>query len=106
MDWLWNQTVLTIGDNIDREHVEQFCQLMGRDAEIVRDVKNWAPAALRRQKAVPTRLTGHDAKDATLPRVCYIPEMDFLVSHLFHLLQALSNIHLAGQRLPLWHGRR
>ena len=81
MDWIYNKTVVTVGDVIDREHVEQFCALMGKEAEIVRDVRSWkAPTRGDNGRRFRSKLTGRDVKEATMPRVCYLPEYDFLVS--------------------------
>lgn len=92
--WLYNKTALLIGDSISREHVENFCQLMGEESEVIRPNHRWAagPAPMRApikaQHSIerPHRLNGKRGyrvvRDASRPRVCYIPKFDFLVSSL------------------------
>jgi hypothetical protein len=89
--WLHNKTALLIGDSISREHVENFCQLMGEESEVIRPNHRWAagPAPMRApvkaQHSIerPQRLNGKRGyrvvRDASRPRVCYIPKFDFLV---------------------------
>ena len=89
--WLQNKTVLLIGDSISREHVENFCTLMGLESEVVRKSHKYSPqpAAVRSATKAghapekPARLSGRGfrvVRDASLPRVCYVPKYDFLVS--------------------------
>jgi len=88
--WLHNKTALLIGDSISREHVENFCQLMGEESEVVRPNHRWAAgpspmrAPVKAQHTIerPTRLNGRGyrvVRDASRPRVCYLPQFDFLV---------------------------
>lgn len=89
--WLQNKTVLLIGDSISREHVENFCTLMGLESEVVRKSHKYSPqpAVIRSATKAgyapdkPARLSGRGfrvVRDASLPRVCYVPKYDFLVS--------------------------
>lgn len=89
--WLNNRTALVIGDAISREHVENFCQLMGEESEVIRATHKWAQspkpmrAATKAAHSVdrPKRLDGRGyrvVRDASRPRLCYIPKYDFLVS--------------------------
>ncbi|GAA5979680.1 hypothetical protein JCM5350_003810 [Sporobolomyces pararoseus] len=94
--WLYNKTALLIGDSISREHVENFCQLMGEESEVIRPNHRWAagPAPMRApikaQHSIerPHRLNGKRGyrvvRDASRPRVCYIPKFDFLLVSVFH----------------------
>lgn len=84
------KTVLLIGDAASREHVENFCALMGEDAEVIRPDHRWAPTpdrarASSRAVGVPggRRLSPRSmgtARDAGRPKTCYIPHFDLLVS--------------------------
>ncbi|GAA6022874.1 hypothetical protein JCM11491_007027 [Sporobolomyces phaffii] len=93
--WLHNKTALLIGDSISREHVENFCQLMGEESEVVRPNHRWAagPAPMRAPVKAshsierPHRLNGRGyrvVRDASRPRVCYIPKFDFLLISVMH----------------------
>ncbi|GAA5907061.1 hypothetical protein JCM5296_006580 [Sporobolomyces johnsonii] len=93
--WLNNKTVLLIGDSISREHVENFCQLLGEESEVVRPSHRWAagPAPMRAPVKAqhvlerPKRLNQRGfrvVRDASRPRVCYIPQFDFLLVSVFH----------------------
>lgn len=93
--WLHNKTALLIGDSISREHVENFCQLMGEESEVVRPNHRWAAgpspmrAPVKAQHTIerPTRLNGRGhrvVRDASRPRVCYLPQFDFLLVSVFH----------------------
>lgn len=89
-DWLQNKTVLLIGDSISREHVENFCQLMGEESEIIRPSHPWAATSAPVRGATkaqhylerPKRLNQRGfrvVRDASRPRVCFIPRFNFLV---------------------------
>ncbi|GAA6060986.1 hypothetical protein JCM10212_000672 [Sporobolomyces blumeae] len=93
--WLRNKTALLIGDSISREHVENFCQLMGEESEVIRPSHRWATgpsparAPVKASHAIerPNRLSGRGyrvVRDASRPRVCYIPQFDFLLVSVFH----------------------
>ncbi|BGP16670.1 hypothetical protein JCM10213_000414 [Rhodosporidiobolus nylandii] len=92
--WLHNKTALLIGDSISREHVENFCQLLGEESEVVRPSHRWATGAAPQRAATkaqhlerPKRLNQRGfrvVRDASRPRVCYIPKLDFLLVSVFH----------------------
>lgn len=95
-DWLQNKTVLLIGDSISREHVENFCQLMGEESEIIRPSHPWAATSAPVRGATkaqhhlerPKRLNQRGfriVRDASRPRVCFIPRFNFLVRRSFPL---------------------
>ncbi|BGO91817.1 hypothetical protein NBRC10512_007614 [Rhodotorula toruloides] len=94
-DWLQNKTVLLIGDSISREHVENFCQLMGEESEIIRPSHPWAATSAPVRGATkaqhylerPKRLNQRGfrvVRDASRPRVCFIPRFNFLLVSAFH----------------------
>ncbi|BGP55846.1 hypothetical protein JCM8202_002655 [Rhodotorula sphaerocarpa] len=100
-DWVRGKTVLLIGDSISREHVENFCQLMGEDAEVIRPSHQWAPnpAPLRapsrakfegsrqHRSSRQHRLSGRSTstfRDSGRPRMCYVPHLDFLLLSVLH----------------------
>lgn len=91
--WLRNRTALVIGDSISREHVENFCILLGEESEVVRGSHKYSPTpspirATAKSSHVldkPARLAQRGfrvVRDASLPRICYIPQYDFLVRRL------------------------
>ncbi|GAA5865733.1 hypothetical protein JCM8547_002760 [Rhodosporidiobolus lusitaniae] len=93
--WLHNKTALLIGDSISREHVENFCQLLGEESEVVRPSHRWSASGAPQRAATkaqhllerPKRLHGRGyrvVRDASRPRVCYIPRFDFLLVSVFH----------------------
>lgn len=87
--WLQNKTALLIGDSVSREHVENFCILMGEESEVLRPGHHWSPPAPLREPVKakhspnrPQRLRQRGfrvVRDASRPRICYIPKLDFLV---------------------------
>ncbi|GAA5999828.1 hypothetical protein JCM10207_005929 [Rhodosporidiobolus poonsookiae] len=94
-NWLRGKTALLVGDSISREHVENFCQLLGEESEVVRPSHRWsasnAPqrAATKAQHLLerPKRLHQRGfrvVRDASRPRVCYVPKFDFLLVSVFH----------------------
>ncbi|GAA5984110.1 hypothetical protein JCM10908_006054 [Rhodotorula pacifica] len=95
-DWLRGKTVLLIGDSVSREHIENFCQLMGEDAEVIRPSHKWAPAPSRQRASSRLVLqdgrrgsrlsprSGNAFRDAGRPRMCYIPHFDFLLLSVLH----------------------
>ncbi|GJN90899.1 hypothetical protein Rhopal_003913-T1 [Rhodotorula paludigena] len=92
--WLSNKTALLIGDSVSREHVDYFCQLLGEESEVLRPGHHWAPAApvrapMKAQHSIerPKRLNQRGfrvVRDASRPRICYIPKLDFLLVSVFH----------------------
>lgn len=100
--WLHNRTALILGDSISREHVENFCSLMGEESEVVRRSHKWSStgsAVRATTKAAhvpekPSRLLSRRyrvVRDASLPRICYIPRLDFLVRQSFLLPSQRAN---------------
>lgn len=75
---------------MSREQVENFCGLMGQEYEVVRKNHRLSPRAgiarppSKASQAVekPHRLAARSrvSKDGGLPRICYIPSLDFMVS--------------------------
>lgn len=89
--WLRHKTALIIGDAVSREHVENFCQLLGEESVAIRPGHKYAPqdtparAASKASHHVdkPNRLDGRASRlmrDTGRPRLCYIPKHDFMVS--------------------------
>lgn len=100
-DWSWfeNKTVLLLGDSVSREHVENFCQLMGEQAEVVRPGHRLArssPSAAGTDKPmrdVEAKRRLKSMKDGgALPRVCYIPKHDFMVRSAFFFWQCWTSL--------------
>ncbi|SCZ88098.1 BZ3500_MvSof-1268-A1-R1_Chr2-1g04188 [Microbotryum saponariae] len=102
--WLRNRTALIIGDQISREHVENFCILMGKESEVIRDDHKYSPGnAIFRMPAKaqhlgerPSRIAtrssksaGRSLRDTSWPRMCYIPQYDFMVCRFFFQLNDL-----------------
>ncbi|SGY20566.1 BQ5605_C016g08095 [Microbotryum silenes-dioicae] len=97
--WLRNRTALIIGDQISREHVENFCILMGKESEVIRDDHKYNPGnAIFRMPAKaqhlgerPSRIAarssksaGRSLRDTSRPRMCYIPQYDFMLVSIFN----------------------
>ncbi|KAM0747644.1 Proteophosphoglycan 5 [Meredithblackwellia eburnea MCA 4105] len=108
--WMFNKTVLLIGDSVDREHVENFCQLMGLEAEVVRKTHRFAPnptpvrSASKSVHSVekPERLGKRGfrvVRDAGLPRICYVPKYDFMLASVFHFGLDQED-YWRGSRMP------
>lgn len=88
--WMANKTALLLGDAISREHVDNFCGLLGEESEVIKPGHRFSPnpatarAAVKAQHALqrPERLASRAirvVKDTARPRMCYIPALDFLV---------------------------
>lgn len=95
--WLRAKTVLLVGDIVSREHVENFCSLLGEQSEIIRPSHKYSPESLKQRsknragepsgRQQPSRLSRRaserqqikSGRDASSPRMCYIPKHDFLV---------------------------
>ncbi|KAK4700443.1 hypothetical protein P7C70_g5803, partial [Phenoliferia sp. Uapishka_3] len=108
--WLQNKTVLLIGDSISREHVENFCTLMGLESEIVRKSHKYSPQPTAVRPAgkaghaieKPARLSSRGfrvVRDASLPRICYVPKYDFLLASVFHFGLDQED-YWRGSRMP------
>ncbi|KAM0791610.1 hypothetical protein ACM66B_006052 [Microbotryomycetes sp. NB124-2] len=91
--WLRHKTALLIGDSVSREHVENFCQLMGEESQVIRPGHKYAVqdtpkrAATKAHHVVdkPNRLNGRAiVRDSARPRMCYIKEYDFLLVSVLH----------------------
>ncbi|GAA6050303.1 hypothetical protein JCM3770_002953 [Rhodotorula araucariae] len=92
--WLQNKTALLIGDSVSRELVENFCILLGEESEVIRPGHHWAahspiraPAKAQHSVDRPKRLKQRGfrvVRDASRPRICYIPKLDFLLVSVFH----------------------
>ncbi|GAA5967707.1 hypothetical protein JCM11641_005741 [Rhodosporidiobolus odoratus] len=92
--WLHNKTALLIGDSISREHVENFCQLLGEESEVIRPAHRWAASGSPQRAATkaqhlerPKRINQRGfrvVRDASRPRVCYIPALDFMLVSVYH----------------------
>ncbi|GAA5833170.1 hypothetical protein JCM9279_001446 [Rhodotorula babjevae] len=93
-EWLHNKTALLIGDSVSRELVENFCILMGEEFEVLRPGHHWSPPAPLREPVKakhapgrPSRLHSRGfrvVRDASRPRICYVPKLDFLLVSVFH----------------------
>jgi hypothetical protein len=80
LGWLRNRTVLIIGDLTDRSHVEEFCTLLGYEAEIVRQDHPLAPPTTALRGAMrPDRIEHRAGPASTLPRICRVPEYGLTV---------------------------
>ncbi|KAI5480582.1 hypothetical protein MNV49_000278 [Pseudohyphozyma bogoriensis] len=108
--WLRNRTALIIGDSVSREHVENFCQLMGRETEVIRKHHKYSPspspvrgpAKAGHPIDKPARLGARGfrvVRDASLPRMCYIPEYDFMLVSVFHFGLDQED-YWRGSRMP------
>ncbi|KAK4047261.1 hypothetical protein OIV83_005565 [Microbotryomycetes sp. JL201] len=91
--WLRHKTALLIGDAVSREHVENFCQLLGEESQVIRPGHKYAVqdtpkrAATKAHHVVdkPNRLNGRAVvRDSARPRMCYVKEYDFLLVSVMH----------------------
>lgn len=90
LEWLRNRTVMLIGDSIERDHVTQFCDLLGQPVTIAKGNHKYAvpvdfsatSASVKNDRLRRLALKG--LQESTLPRVCYIPEANFLLTNVYH----------------------
>lgn len=91
MDWLTGRTVVLIGDSIERDHVTQFCNLLGYESEIAKGTHKYAikeeakgpDSSSNSKKDKHRKLAIKGMQESTLPRICHIPEYDFLLTSLY-----------------------
>lgn len=93
LEWMRNRTVLLIGDSIERDHVSLFCSLLGREPEVVKGHHKLAPGGSAGSKDIlqsprqaeikkkdrGARIAFKGMQESTLPRTCYIEELNFMV---------------------------
>lgn len=94
-----NKTVILFGDSIERDHVTLFCSIMGREAETIKGNHRLAVTAggpshdsssarleerqkLKKDRSRRIALKG--MQESTLPRICYVEELNFMVANLYH----------------------
>ncbi|KAK4047959.1 hypothetical protein OIO90_005997 [Microbotryomycetes sp. JL221] len=91
--WLRHRTALIIGDSVSREHVENFCQLLGEESEAIRPGHKYAVQDTPKRAATkahhvsdkPSRLNSRAiVRDSARPRMCYVPQYDFLLVSVLH----------------------
>lgn len=89
LDFMRDKTVLLYGDSIERDHVSLFCHILGREPEVVKGSHRYASAADsivsprvddKRKKERLKRIALKGMQESTLPRICYIEELNFMVS--------------------------
>lgn len=94
--------------------MENFCGLMGQEYEVVRKNHKLSPRAgvvrppSKSTQAVekPARLAARSrvSKDASLPRICYIPSLDFMVSLSPSLLRRIgTDVRILLQLVSVFH---
>ncbi|TIC21719.1 cation efflux protein [Wallemia mellicola] len=76
-----NKTVLVVGDSIARETVRYFCELLGEDVVNLNDDHPWSPF---REYTSGERTRRRAPRESSLPNVCYIPSIDFMIIQMFH----------------------
>ena len=111
LEWMQNKTVILLGDSIERDHVSLFCSLMGREAETIKGKHPLAVSAdslgskERRKKDRASRIAFRGMQESTLPRVCFIEEINFMVCRVRCLatIDAGVNKHTFIQVANLYH---
>jgi len=85
--------MVLLGDSIERDHVALFCGMMGQEVETV---KGHHPLALSSDSMEPSkaaelkkkdrygRIALKGMQDSTLPRVCHLKDLDFMMINLYH----------------------
>lgn len=98
LSFLRGKTALVIGDTVSREHVENFCRLVGEEPEIVRPSHKYSIFDSLRARSTerPTskaRLNYRDLadrskvkanRDASSPRICHVRKYDFMIVSVLH----------------------
>lgn len=101
LSWLQNKTIILFGDSIERDHVTLFCSLLGKEAEVIKgnhkfavtggggshDNNGSAKHPEERQKLKKDRsrrIALKGMQESTLPRICFIEELNFMMANLYH----------------------
>jgi hypothetical protein len=98
LSFMQNKTIILFGDSIERDHVTLFCSLMGKEAEVIKGNHKFAVTGgggshdagkhpeerqkLKKDRSRRIALKG--MQESTLPRICYIEELDFMMANLYH----------------------
>lgn len=99
LQWMQNKTIVLFGDSIERDHVTLFCSIIGREAEVIKGNHQFAVTAggpshesttarleerqkLKKDRSRRIALKG--LQESTLPRICYIEELNFMVANVYH----------------------
>ena len=92
--------MVLLGDSIERDHVALFCGMMGQEVETV---KGHHPLALSSDSMEPSkaaelkkkdrygRIALKGMQDSTLPRVCHLKDLDFMVRKHTHICRSSSD---------------
>jgi hypothetical protein len=96
LSFMQDKTIILFGDSIERDHVSHFCSLMGRDVEVIKGnhrlavtsgdgaLHDSARLEERKKKDRSSRIALKGMQESTLPRICYIEELNFMVANLYH----------------------
>lgn len=86
-----NKTMILFGDSIERDHVTLLCSILGREAEVIKGNHKLAVtgggSSTTERRAIKDRsrrIALKGMQESTLPRVCYIEELNFMVANLYH----------------------
>ena len=127
MEWMQNRTVVLLGDSIERDHVNLFCSILGKEAETIKGKHPLAVAAgisdsmesnERKKKDRASRIAFKGMQESTLPKLCYVKELNFMVrfpslmiGFVLNFLSQLVNMYHFGldeqgywQALDQFHG--
>ncbi|CAD6565265.1 MAG: hypothetical protein CYPHOPRED_005355 [Cyphobasidiales sp. Tagirdzhanova-0007] len=112
MEWMQNRTVVLLGDSIERDHVNLFCSILGKEAETIKGKHPLAVAAgisdsmesnERKKKDRASRIAFKGMQESTLPKLCYVKELNFMLVNMYHFgldeqgyWQALDQFHGPG----------
>jgi len=94
LEWMRDKTVLLYGDSIERDHLSLFCEILGREPEVVKGAHKYSAVPDtsivsprgddKKKKERLSRIAFRGMQDSTLPRTCYIEELNFLVANMYH----------------------
>lgn len=91
LKWMQNKTMILFGDSIERDHVTLLCSILGREAEVIKGNHKLAVTGggsstteRRATKDRSRRIALKGMQESTLPRVCYVEELNFMVANLYH----------------------
>lgn len=86
LPWLHGKTVLLYGDQVERQHVTDFCKLVGGKFASIGAGHKLSPSAFVNgiDEKVVRPASETESSEGSRPAVCYVEQWDFMLISAFH----------------------